>query len=876
MEQLLCHPPESTTSRHRVGMHAEAVFKDLEEWMSAGTHWQQALSHWKSKPGTEKLLGTAANKKKMVWKAPGLHSPSGMPVPARRGRRGPGTNCLAGMLALLVLEHPAKGMKEWIGRLQIRWMMTQNRSVLNVREGFWRGITTSNLHSVFAPPESYESNLPHQADYSKLFGEDFPRCRRDIRPFVPSWAQNIRLTEDMSDDEEDGAAEGSPAEDGRPLSDAHESTPAEISSQEASETREAGTVDPRPQISTLRAQLTPSASVEPRVLFLWLMDKLGVEEEQVENRSTSVDEETTCWSAWCEHWEERLDHVMTLLEQRVTMELFMQSLRRLHSLDAASLSTVYMRVDVEEEELMWQDVARHETAKRKLRHSTEGAAYFDASSRLAALVEDSGGQIASPLLNRLLESYTCFFATLSPDLLPEVVRFETTRTEILLQDLEGLRASGDLQLWRKNMDVLMDKRAMTALKLTKSQLRQLLLPGASYQDHLTTSQAKCFRNKLDRGTLTDDSNKSPLTITIPDGLVDDMSPQSLAAQHKHPTLRKYFGILVSVNGEEQAGTARPAGTTQTPVQASMQAPPPPTPTSVRSMRGQSRSVTRSPGPRPASKASKAHLVTPATTLDDFLGSRRAPAKRGASPQVGRQAKMPRLSLQEELRAEFRAELEAERQQWRSELAAERAQVSKMNSELQKSTNRSCDELKQAMEAVKTECVRELNTTADATKADIMESLSNLQTELETRVHSRVDDLHISLKADLSADIQAALQSNAEQASTLFQTVLETHLITEKVPIKPGQDGYLGEHCSAPADWSGTQSQYEGQLERAAWVYILQLDESEAGVDADETAIKDTLAQFPELVDEHIITALNHVHQRVYHGPIRRLTEGDGA
>lgn len=86
MEQLLCHPPESTTSRHRVGMHAEAVFKELEEWMSAGTHWQQALSHWKSKPGTEKLLGAATSKKKMVWKAPGLHSPSGILITAHFGR----------------------------------------------------------------------------------------------------------------------------------------------------------------------------------------------------------------------------------------------------------------------------------------------------------------------------------------------------------------------------------------------------------------------------------------------------------------------------------------------------------------------------------------------------------------------------------------------------------------------------------------------------------------------------------------------------------------------------------------------------------------------------------------------------------------------
>lgn len=180
----------------------------------------------------------------------------------------------------------------------------------------------------------------------------------------------------------------------------------------------------------------------------------------------------------------------------------------------------------------------YNTAKHKLRYSTECAAYFDANTRLATLVEASGGQIASPLMKRMSEEHTYFFATLPPELLPEVAWFETMCTEILLQDLEVLRAEGELQLWHNNEDVLMDKRAMTALKLTKWQLRQLLLLGANYQDHLTTSQANCFRNKLDQGTLTDDSKQKPLAITIPEGLIENMSLQSLAAQHKHPTLCK--------------------------------------------------------------------------------------------------------------------------------------------------------------------------------------------------------------------------------------------------------------------------------------------------------------------------------------------------
>lgn len=778
----------------------------------------------------------------------------------------PFSDSLLDMLAVLILEHPSNRMKEWIGRLQIQWMMTHSRSMLNVREGFWRGITTSNLYSVFAPPEVYEANLPHLADYGKLFGDDFCRCRRDIRPFLPSWAQTIRLTEELSDDEEHDRADSSAVEGGQAHSDAQGATPRSPAprSQPASEIRETGPVVPLEDISVLRRHLVTPASVEPKELFHWLMEKLAAEGEKLGNTSMSDDEELACWAAWCEHWEERLDHVIDLLEQRVVMELFMQSLRRLYSLDAVSLATVYLRVDVEDEELRWPDVGRYDTAKHKLRHSVEFAAYCDANTRLSALVEDSGCQIASPLLKRLSEASTCFFATLSPDLCPEVARFETMRTKILLEDLQGLLAGGDLQPWRNNMDVLMDKRAMTALKLTKWQLRQLLLPGANYEDHLTTSQASCFRHKLDHRTLGDDSKEKPLAVTLPEGLSENMGPQSLAAQHKHPTLRKFFGILapptIHMDSQDQASMS-----TQVPT---------PTPAPNR-MPAPARSVTRSPGPRPGSKTSNTSATTPAMTLDDFIGSRQMPVKRGASPHKGSQSKVPRLSFQEGLRSEFRAELEAERQQWWNEFDTERARISIMKAELQSDAKRSSDELKLAMDRYKQECMVELKATAGALKADITQSLSSLQKGLETGIHSRSDDLHARLRADFKADLQEALRSNVEQASTLFQSALETHSITEKVPIGPGQDGYLGEHCPVPAGWSGTQAQYEGQLERAAWVYILQLDESDTGVDADENAIKDTLAQFPELVDEHIITALNHVHQRAYLGPVRRHAEDGG-
>lgn len=81
------------------------------------------------------------------------------------------------MLAILVIAHPNNTkFKDKIGKLQIQWMMAQDRHTLHVQEGFWKGITLSNLFSVFLPSEPRESDVPLLADYDRLLGADFLRC----------------------------------------------------------------------------------------------------------------------------------------------------------------------------------------------------------------------------------------------------------------------------------------------------------------------------------------------------------------------------------------------------------------------------------------------------------------------------------------------------------------------------------------------------------------------------------------------------------------------------------------------------------------------------------------------------------------------------
>ena len=79
----------------------------------------------------------------------------------------------------------------------------QKRDTLAVSQGFWKGITMENLYSVFAPAEPREASCPLLADYDQLLGENFLRCRRDIRPYLQPWARNISLEEGACDTDQD-------------------------------------------------------------------------------------------------------------------------------------------------------------------------------------------------------------------------------------------------------------------------------------------------------------------------------------------------------------------------------------------------------------------------------------------------------------------------------------------------------------------------------------------------------------------------------------------------------------------------------------------------------------------------------------------------
>ncbi|KAL2282141.1 hypothetical protein FJTKL_11182 [Diaporthe vaccinii] len=153
-----------TASQHIVAMDAEAAFSALREWMKVGRDWREALENTQG------------------CRALGLCPP-------------------AGMLALLAIKHPDRKDMALIGSLQITWMLTQPRSALAVPEGYWQGITASNTHTVFLPETAQQAKTAQLADYHRLLGVDFVRCRKNRRPF-PGWASALRLILAPSDVEE--------------------------------------------------------------------------------------------------------------------------------------------------------------------------------------------------------------------------------------------------------------------------------------------------------------------------------------------------------------------------------------------------------------------------------------------------------------------------------------------------------------------------------------------------------------------------------------------------------------------------------------------------------------------------------------------------
>lgn len=192
MDHLLSHPEALCVSRHRVTRDADAALTELEKWMAQGSTWMEAWKHAKVSLASQKGV-----KRRDTSRAPILFSPEHI-------------------IMILILSYPNMKYHERIRRLQIGWM-SEARETLNVREGYWKGITCENVGSIFVPEDAPRvAQVDLLLDYNRLFGKEFPRFRQDIRPCLPNtpWAQSIKLLREPSDDEDND--DGMAVEDQRP------------------------------------------------------------------------------------------------------------------------------------------------------------------------------------------------------------------------------------------------------------------------------------------------------------------------------------------------------------------------------------------------------------------------------------------------------------------------------------------------------------------------------------------------------------------------------------------------------------------------------------------------------------------------------------
>lgn len=495
------------------------------------------------------------------------------------------------MLAILVIAHPNNTkFKDKIGKLQIQWMMTQDRQELHVQDGFWRGITLSNLFSVFSPSEPRESDVPLLADYDRLLGADFLRCRKNIRPYLPAWAIALsfdNMAEDLvtvdSDSELSSPGQSAEPEPGHGHSLSPEDTidvrgPSVATgdrsqapgtspdlrdpsvhtdtsydgpqapdnsdggggpsvhtggaSAEAAPQRLRSTAPPEvsaAEVSSMRGLLSRKDGLEAPELEAWLMQRLA--------------EEDPILTLWCQYWDRRANQAADLLQQITTRELFVQCLRWLYNLYTSESPFVKacMLMNIADYQIEHPSKETYAESLGLLNAFPEYTAFQEATGQLARHAYIVSGQEGKDLITRTTMQQTCRFYNLSlgPHFsqVKKCIVFEHLRACVVLQNLPE-STSPAAQRWRARYDLLLRDDTIAALQLTSWQMLTLAFPGADSDHFLTKCQAWYFWQ-----VLASDSPSSNPRLCKPVPVATTTMPTGSLCK-KHPALQKLLGDLV--------------------------------------------------------------------------------------------------------------------------------------------------------------------------------------------------------------------------------------------------------------------------------------------------------------------------------------------
>ncbi|KAJ3571836.1 hypothetical protein NPX13_g5248 [Xylaria arbuscula] len=159
--------PTYTFAEQKAYDYTMLVLTSLETWMKQGKTWEDALKAAKARHGSN-------HENQANWRAQGLYSPAGL------------------LAALILVPTNETSLKIIVSRLEIDWMLCPCGE-LNVTRGYWRGLNTQNIHTVFLPETRATVKSLFLADYTPLF-HNFVECRKNIKPYLQPWAQDISLS----------------------------------------------------------------------------------------------------------------------------------------------------------------------------------------------------------------------------------------------------------------------------------------------------------------------------------------------------------------------------------------------------------------------------------------------------------------------------------------------------------------------------------------------------------------------------------------------------------------------------------------------------------------------------------------------------------
>ncbi|KAL2280839.1 hypothetical protein FJTKL_12339 [Diaporthe vaccinii] len=744
--------------------------------------------------------------------------------------------------------------------------MQKDAATLDVRDGFWKGVNSSNLHHVFTPVEERKSDIHLLADYTQLFGEGFQQAQRDIRPYLPHWAQCTVPCQTPPYEVTPGS--------GR--------KPQQIDAPAFSES----------DVQALRQCLNPPHITAERLRALepWLWQQLATVHGPAEPLS-----------AWCEHWEHRMDKAEDGPQQLITQSLFLHSLDRLERLHITSIASVtavaaaqhegnpeftaplhklYMVVDMSDSKTRpLRDESLAQETLDILRAVPAYRAVDAANADLAHIVEAQPHRQAAldrmGVVTRVQLDALRYITTLSPfaDYFFGVLAFEALRARTLTHALE---ASPPVPEHSPSDDALYGEEMAAKLQLTRWQLLQLQLPGAVVDRVLTPPQSRVARTQAGTET-TVGADALPAMPVRPSDLPSHECGSALQQlRETHKTMCRLFGTVQQPDSVPPTAETEAAQPPQEAVaKRSTQTKPAPADAD-----SESDSIAQSHSPK-LREPSQAPIVRNA------FGEWHAPTKRPASPGTTGRAKAPRLGLHgslDELRdvvqqeaTACRDEVRACREQWQAGWQAERERGI-----VESEANR--EEKRQFEESIQTSldsAVARFQSALDGLHSDIEalgSGLGSVQAQLQDLSTWKTEILSHQQQAGTKAEgaqeqLQKAIRSNTEQLTSLDGHVVaeisEVKAMLSQPPAAP-ETGCLALDCPAPDGYD--QKAYKACLFQACMVYVCMLwdplnDGGRGGVGRDCIALEEIKKQFLGLEEKALVEALEYFHKQLFNCPL---------